>query len=207
MPRIDGLTLTSLTRKESELPIILLSAKGEPSDRAIGLRVGADDYMAKPFDVEELVARVHIVLRRADARNPAEIGKTSTRASAAHTRRHGEGNEDLIRFGHLVVDFRNQDIWLKDRRLSLTPSEFRLLVCLARNAGRTVTRETLWQSLGRGTKAMSRTLGMHIWRLREKMLVAAPDSPVIETIRGFGYRLRPAADKLTEAGGLYERGE
>ncbi len=207
MPRLDGLTLTSLIRKESELPIILLSAKGEPSDRAIGLRLGADDYIAKPFDVEELVARVHIVLRRAAAKNPAELGKTSIRDSAAHTRRHGEGDEELIRFGNLVVDFRSQDIWLKERRLSLTPSEFRLLACLARNAGRTVSRETLWQGLGRGTKSMSRTLDMHIWRLREKMHAAAPDAPVIETIRGVGYRLRSAADTLTEAGALYGRAE
>ncbi len=109
--------------------------------------------------------------------------------------------------GNLVIDFRSQDIWLKDRRLSLTPSEVRLLACLVRNAGRTVSRETLWQGLGRGTKSMSRTLDMYIWRLREKMLAAAPDSPVIETIRGVGYRSRATADTLTEASGRYGRGE
>ena len=116
-------------------------------------------------------------------------------------------DEEFIRVGNLVVDLRSQDIWFKERRLSLTPSEFRLLACLARNAGRTVSRETLWQGLGRGTKSMSRTLDMHIWRLREKMLAAAPDSPAIETIRGFGYRLRPAAEKLPEASDPYGRGE
>lgn len=207
MPRIDGLTLTSLIRRESEIPIILLSAKGAPSDRVIGLRLGADDYIGKPFDVEELVARVHTVLRRAVARTPIHIGKTSARGSAAQPEPAQDGDDEFIRFGNLVVDFRYQDIWLRDRRVSLTPSEFRLLACLARNAGRTVSREILWQGLGRGTKSMSRTLDMHIWRLREKMLAAVPDSPVIETVRGFGYRLRPAADMLTEAGALYRRGE
>ncbi len=207
MPRVDGLTLTSLIRRESELPIILLSAKSEPSDRVIGLHLGADDYIAKPFDVEELVARVRTVLRRTAAERSIPRGKRSTPDSAEHIGPAGDGDEEVTRFGNLVVDFQNQDIWLKDRRVSLTPSEFRLLACLARNAGRTVSRETLWQGLGRGTKSMSRTLDMHIWRLREKMLAAAPDSPAIETIRGFGYRLRPSPDKLPEASDLYGRGE
>jgi DNA-binding response OmpR family regulator len=197
MPRVDGLTLTSLIRRDSDLPIILLSGKSEPSDRVIGLRLGADDYIAKPFDVDELVARVGTVLRRSAARNPITMGNMGL---PAHARPDGNGNGDaeVIRFGNLVIDFRSQDIWLNSKRLTLTPSEFRLLSCLARNAGRTVSREALWEELWGRSKSMSRTLDMHVWRLREKMLAAAAESPVIETVRGFGYRLHLAAEALTE---------
>ena len=197
MPRVDGLTLTSLIRRESELPIILLSAKAEPSDRVIGLRLGADDYVAKPFDVDELVARVRTVLRRTASRSSIRIGNLGP---AVHPRSDGEavGDGEIIRLGNLVIDFRSQDIWLNGKRLALTPSEFRLLACLTRNAGRTVSRKTLWQDLWGRSKAMSRTLDMHVWRLREKMLAAAPDPPVIETVRGFGYRLHLPAEKPAE---------
>ncbi len=148
--------------------------------------------------------RIASIIKAAEARPRAYQTEL---ASAGHTGLDEDRDEEVFRLGNLVIDFRSQDIWLKDRRLSLTPSEVRLLACLVRNAGRTVSRETLWQGIARGTKAMSRTLDMHIWRLREKMLAAAPDAPVIETIRGFGYRLRSAADKLTEASPLYGRGE
>ena len=110
MPRIDGLTLTSLIRQESELPIILLSAKSEPSDRVIGLHLGADDYIAKRFDVEELVARVRTVLRGTAAERSNPRGQSSTPGSAAHTGPATDGDEEFTRFGNLVVDYRNQDI-------------------------------------------------------------------------------------------------
>lgn len=190
MPRLDGLNLTAQIRQESSVPIILLSAKGESGDRVIGLRSGADDYIPKPFDTDELVERVRTVLRRA--------GRGGAEAAAAAPQ-HGASAE-VIHFGDLVVDLHSQEVWLGNERLTVTPTEFRLLACLARNADRTVTRQQLLQEVwGLGKAAETRTVDMHVWRLREKLPGATPSSPIIETVRGFGYRLRLASGHLSAA--------
>ena len=187
MPRVDGLTLTSLIRQESSVPIILLSAKGESGDRVIGLRFGADDYISKPFDADELVERVRTVLRRT-GRGGAVPGGGATQEGAS---------EEVIHFGDLVIDARSQEVWLKGERLTITPTEFRLLACLARNADHTVPRQQLLQEVwGLTNKSETRTVDMHVWRLREKLPETGPNSPIIETVRGFGYRLRLASGQL-----------
>ena len=187
MPRVDGLTLTSLIRQDSAVPIILLSAKGESGDRVIGLRFGADDYISKPFDADELVERVRTVLRRSGRGGAVPSGASTQDGST----------EEVINFGDLVVDARSQEVWLKGERLTITPTEFRLLACLARNADHTVPRQQLLQEVwGLSNKSETRTVDMHVWRLREKLPETGPNSPIIETVRGFGYRLRLASGQV-----------
>lgn len=185
MPRKDGLNLTREIRQESSVPIILLSAKGEAGDRVIGLRSGADDYISKPFDTDELIERVRTVLRRAQ--------QAGAEAAAAQ----GAQSDDVLSFGDLTVDLHSQEVWLKGDRLTVTPTEFRLLACLVRNADRTVPRQQLLQDVwGLGKSAETRTVDMHVWRLREKLPGTTPNSPIIETVRGFGYRLRLASGQV-----------
>ena len=187
MPRVDGLTLTAQIRQESPVPIILLSAKGEAGDRVIGLRFGADDYIPKPFDPDELVERVRTVLRRAKG------GADSAAAPAP-----GAAGDDVMHFGDLTIDQQSQEVWLSGDRLTVTPTEFRLLACLTRNADRTVPRQQLLEEVwGLSKSAETRTVDMHVWRLREKLPGTAPNSPIIETVRGFGYRLRLASGNLS----------
>lgn len=182
MPRKDGLNLTREIRQESAVPIILLSAKGDTGDRVIGLRSGADDYISKPFDTDELIERVRTVLRRsARGENGQETGPGAV------------ASDEVLSFGDLTVDLRSQEVWLSGDRMTVTPTEFRLLSCLTRNADRTVPRQQLLQEVwGLGKSAETRTVDMHVWRLREKLPGSAANSPVIETVRGFGYRLRLA---------------
>jgi DNA-binding response OmpR family regulator len=189
MPRKDGLNLTREIRQESSVPIILLSAKGETGDRVIGLRSGADDYISKPFDTDELIERVRTILRRSGRGDPALDAATSA-----------TGTEDVINYGDLSVDLHSQEVWLKGDRLTVTPTEFRLLACLVRNADRTVPRQQLLQEVwGLSKSAETRTVDMHVWRLREKLPGTNPNSPIIETVRGFGYRLRLSNGHMSQS--------
>lgn len=187
MPRKDGLNLTREIREVSSVPIILLSAKGEAGDRVIGLRSGADDYISKPFDTDELIERVRTILRRAQRGEQAGDGAGATTGAS----------DESIQFGDLTIDLHSQEVWLGGDRLTVTPTEFRLLACLARNADRTVPRQQLLQEVwGLGKSSETRTVDMHVWRLREKLPGTNPNSPVIETVRGFGYRLRLSNGQL-----------
>lgn len=171
MPSVDGISLCLELRRNSDVPILFVSAKKEPPDRVVGLRMGADDYMGKPFDTDELVARVDALVRRT----------TMTRDSAG---------ERQLRFGRFVIDLGSvQAVW-GDQQITLTPTEFKLLKTLALEPGRVFTRDDLLTGVwGYEPGSDTRLVDVHVGRLRKKLDDAQVNDVQIETSRGFGYRL------------------
>ena len=174
LPGLDGLELCRAIRRESAVPIIMLTARAEEVDRIVGLELGADDYVTKPFSMRELMARAKAMLRR------SRMGQDSTDGSAT---------PQTIRAGDLVVDLTAHTAVLGDRTLELKPREFELLALLMSNRGRAFTRDQLLQRLwGQDYVGDSRTVDVHVRWLREK-IEAEPGKPKrIITIRGVGYR-------------------
>jgi DNA-binding response OmpR family regulator len=168
LPKRDGFEVCREIRKRGDTPVIMLTARGEDVDAIVGLELGADDYVTKPFNPRALVARVKAVLRRTDgavkAGRPFEVGA-------------------------LRVDPRRRDAYVGARRLTLRPREFDLLVALARDPGVVLTRDMLLEDVwGTDFPGETRTVDVHIGEVRRKL---APDGPSIETLRGVGYRLVP----------------
>ena len=174
LPGLDGLEVCRAIRRESAVPIIMLTAKAEEVDRIVGLELGADDYVTKPFSMRELMARARAMLRR------SRMGQDGLDGSAA---------PQTIRAGDLVVDLTAHAAVLGDRTLELKPREFELLALLMSNRGRAFTRDQLLQRLwGQDYVGDSRTVDVHVRWLREK-IEAEPGKPKrIITIRGVGYR-------------------
>ncbi len=173
LPKIDGLTAFRQIRSHSSVPVIILTAKGEETDRIVGLETGADDYIAKPFSPREVVARVKAVLRRAN------------RAAAP-------ASSDSIRFDQLLINPRTRDVHVDRRKVELTAKEFDLLWFLASNPGDVFTRAQLldqvWDFQYAGDAS---TVTVHIRRLRIK-IEADPDHPrYIKTVWGVGYKFVP----------------
>ena len=169
LPDADGLDLARRIRAHSTAPIIMVSARGDDVDRIVGLETGADDYLAKPFNPRELLARVRAVLRRVDV----------TRAGARFVT------------GSLVIDFDARRVELDGREVSLTAHEFDLLAALARNAGRVLTRDQLLEitRAGGADEVFDRAVDVIVSRLRQK-IEADPRAPrYLKTIRGVGYAL------------------
>ena len=174
LPGLDGLEVCRAIRRESAVPIIMLTAKAEEVDRIVGLELGADDYVTKPFSMRELMARARAMLRR------SRMGQDGPDGSA---------DPQTIRAGDLVVDLTAHAAVLGDRTLELKPREFELLALLMSNRGRAFTRDQLLQRLwGQDYVGDSRTVDVHVRWLREK-IEAEPGKPKrIITIRGVGYR-------------------
>ena len=174
LPGLDGLEVCRAIRRESAVPIIMLTAKAEEVDRIVGLELGADDYVTKPFSMRELMARAKAMLRR------SRMGQDGPDGPAA---------PETIRAGDLVVDMTAHTAVLGDRALELKPREFELLALLMNNRGRAFTRDQLLQRLwGQDYVGDSRTVDVHVRWLREK-IEAEPGKPKrIITIRGVGYR-------------------
>ena len=167
LPGMDGREVCRILRAESDVPIIMLTALSEESDQIVGLEIGADDYIVKPFSPRALVARVRALLRRAQG---------EVRAPA------------VIRVGGLEVDTTRHTAILDDKSLYLTPSEFDLLVLLARHPGQTLTRQQLMDDLyGGAASGADRSVDSHIKNLRHK-LESASETRFIETVYGVGYR-------------------
>ena len=171
LPGIDGLEVCRRLRAAPEsaaLPILMLTARGEDVDKIVGLELGADDYLAKPFNPRELLARVRAVLRRGTA-------------AGARTR---------FTAGGLVVDFDAREVTVDGRRVVLTHHEFELLTALARAAGRVLSRDQLMDALkGQDHEAFDRSIDVHVSKLRAK-LEKDPRAPrYIKTVRGVGYAL------------------
>ncbi|HYE18462.1 MAG TPA: response regulator transcription factor [Tepidisphaeraceae bacterium] len=170
MPGIDGLEVCRRLRadpRSARVPIIMLTAKATESDRVVGLEIGADDYITKPFSPRELVARVRAILRR-----------TATQAEP----------EQVIRQGDLVIDVARHEVTAAGRPVSLTATEFRILQFLASRPGRVLSRDDIIDAaLGRDANVFDRTIDVHITAIRRKLGKA---SDQIETIRGFGYKFR-----------------
>jgi two-component system response regulator RegX3 len=165
LPDIDGLDVCRQLRERSRVPIIVLTARGEEADRVVGLELGADDYVVKPYGLRELIARIRAVMRRT-----ASLG--------------ADGGP--LRAGELEVDERSRRAVLHGRELELTPKEFELLAALARDPGAVVSRQRLlaevWQTSWYGS---SKTIDVHVAALRKKL----GDPGWIETVRGVGFRL------------------
>jgi DNA-binding response OmpR family regulator len=171
MPGLDGLQVTQRIRRTMSLPIIILSAKGETVDRVQGLDVGADDYLAKPFEPAELLARVRSVLRRSDA---FSFGDPQVSLAA----------------GGLLIDPITNMVHLPDGvKTELTPLEFRLLHCLMRNPGRTLTHDQIISHVwGYDYDGYANQIAVYVRRLRVK-IEADPDNPkYVQTVRGLGYK-------------------
>ncbi len=170
LPEMDGLEICRRVRADSKtaaLPIIMLTAKGEESDKIVGLELGADDYLVKPFSPKELVARVKALLRRAERREAAP---------------------DRYVYGDLVLDPGRHEVRLKGREIVLTAKEFGLLERLLKERGRVLTRDALLDKVwGYDADVISRTVDVHIRRLREKIPLLKDR---IQTVKPFGYKLK-----------------
>ena len=174
LPDISGFTLCSEIRKDHHFPVLMLTAKVEDMDKITGLTIGADDYITKPFNPLELVARVKAQLRRYTRYN--EPGKGSA----------GE----IIDFNGLVINRSTHECWLYDRPLSLTPIEFDILWMLCENRGQVISAERLFETVW-GEKYLDRnnTVMVHIRRLREKMGEPSRNPRFIKTVWGVGYKV------------------
>jgi DNA-binding response OmpR family regulator len=179
LPVLDGFEVCRILRREMSVPIIMLTARDDEIDRVVGLEVGADDYLTKPFSMRELMARVKALLRRAQIIR-AEVGSDAeTTNSAAQT----------LTFGNLTLDLGRREAILDGRPLLLKPRAYELLVFLARNRGMVVSRDLILQRVwGWDYAGGTRTVDVHIRWLREK-IEPDPRHPVrIVTVRGVGYR-------------------
>jgi DNA-binding response OmpR family regulator len=172
LPGIDGFEVCRLIRERSSRPIIMLTAKGAEEDKVRGLRLGADDYVTKPFSAQELLARVEAVLRRA---RPAEAG---------------ERQPEPVVLGNLRIDPQRKQVTVDGNEVRLSPTEYRLLECLADHAGVVLSRdELLTQVWGAAYKGEDEILRVTLWRLRQK-LADDPSAPrYIVTRPGLGYML------------------
>jgi two-component system OmpR family response regulator len=178
MPGLDGLEVCKRIRERSRVPIIMLTAKGDETDRVVGLELGADDYVPKPFSPRELLARLRAVLRRSAAAGAAPA---------------------VLVAGPVEVDVAARAARVRGRAVDLTGLELDILVALARRPGRVVPREVLLEEAGRGDVAVSdRTVDVHVSHLRRK-LGDDPRAPrLIKTVRGVGYVLAPEAGPEAE---------
>jgi DNA-binding response OmpR family regulator len=167
LPNIDGREVCRILRRESDVPIIMLTALSEEIDQVTGLEIGADDYITKPFSPRAMVARVRALLRRTrgEIKLPA-----------------------IMRIGGLEIDSEKYLVTFKGSPIKFTPNEFKLLHLLANRPGQTLTREQLLEDLHGGASSMDRSVDSHIKNLRKKLETASGES-MIETIYGIGYRL------------------
>jgi DNA-binding response OmpR family regulator len=173
IPEVDGLDVCRELRKSSGVPIIMITARGEEIDRVVGLEIGADDYVTKPFSVRELMARVKAVLRRAQNDGAEKEPSTILR---------GPGN--------LMMDVERRAVTVADTAIELTRLEFDLLHRLLINSGRVLTRERLLeQAWGYDYVGDTRAVDSTVKRLRAKLRQAAPEADCIESVRGLGYRI------------------
>ena len=177
LPDMDGLEICRRIRGiggvVGKTPILMLTAKGDPMDRVIGLEVGADDYLAKPFEPRELLARVRAILRRSS--EPA--------TAAEHAETH-----PILRFGSLNIDRDARIVSLAGKEVDLTSYQFDLLLAVAERAGRVLTRDQIMEAVrGRELEAFDRSIDVHMGRIRAAIEVDAKDPKRILTVRGVGY--------------------
>ena len=178
LPEIDGFEVCRILRKEMITPILMLTARDDEIDRVVGLEVGADDYLTKPFSMRELMARVKAQLRRSRLLRE-EIGKSN----------EAQKQQEKLKFGNLVINLTRREVTLDDEPLALKPQEYELLVFFAEHKGQMLSREFVlervwgWDFIGD-----SRTVDVHVRWIRQK-IEADPGNPKrIVTVRGGGYR-------------------
>jgi DNA-binding response OmpR family regulator len=184
LPGLDGLdVLRTLRQKNLQMPVLMLTARASEIDRVVGLELGADDYLAKPFSIPELQARVKALLRRA---------QTNQQSASTHTASTGAGSEpEELVHDQLRIDFRSHEATLAGKPLGLTSKEFDLLVHFARNPGRVFSRVQLLESVwGTTYEGYELAVNTHINRLRAKVEVDPAKPRFIQTVRGVGYRFQ-----------------
>ncbi len=186
LPGLNGFEVCRTLRAESTVPILVLSARGEATDRITGLELGADDYLVKPFTMQELVARVKAMLRRATMQVPTTV---PAQAAVSGDGLRDQATANVVRTGDLVMDTSKREAILSGEHLNLKPKEFDLLLYFARHPGVVLTREALLREVwGYDYPVDTRTVDVHIRWLRQK-IEPAPSEPVrIMTMRGLGYR-------------------
>jgi len=167
LPGMDGMEVAARLRQESDVYILMLTARSEEADRVAGLRIGADDYLTKPFSPRELVARVQAILRR----------------------RRGTAEPDMsLRFQHVRVDAERREAWAHDQSLDLTTTEFDVLLALTRHAGKVLSREQLMDLVwGADFYGTDRVVDVYVGQVRRK-LEAVTGETLIRTVRGVGYK-------------------
>jgi DNA-binding response OmpR family regulator len=173
LPEMDGFELLKRLRAQSHVPVLMLTSRGDETDRIVGLEIGADDYLPKTFSTRELLARLRAVIRRSRmAMEKAEVEKRA------------------FRFGPLTVDEDTYDAFLDQNRLDLTPIEFRILLHLSKARGKVLTREQILDAVAdRNYDVFDRSIDMHISSLRGKLGDDPRNPRLIRTVRGVGYRL------------------
>jgi DNA-binding response OmpR family regulator len=170
LPEIDGMDVCRTVRKESNIPIIMLTARSEETDKLIGLELGADDYITKPFSPREVVARVRAVLRRTQATQ--EVG------------------QEQLTIGDLLIDQARHEVRRGDVFIAVTPTEFDLLWALASNKGRVLSRLQLMEkALGESYEGYERTIDAHIKNLRRKIEADPAHPRYVQTVFGVGYKV------------------
>jgi two-component system, OmpR family, response regulator ResD len=169
MPLLDGWETLEQVRKVSDLPVIMLTAKGTVKDKVAGLSKGADDYLVKPFEAEELVARVHALLRRTH---------------------QSEEKENLLKYDGIIVDLNARNVIYNDKKVSLTQTEFDLLRVLLKHKGNVLSREQLVALIwGIEFTGEDRTVDSHIKNLRDKLKAAGVHEQPVKTVWGIGYKV------------------
>jgi DNA-binding response OmpR family regulator len=167
LPKIDGIQVCRTLRQESQVPIIMLTAKKEEVDRVLGLEMGADDYVTKPFSIRELMARIKTILRRLEPKEKSEAG---------------------LRFGDLAIDFQKYTVTVKNKPVALSSKEFEFLKILVQARGKALSRDQLLESVwgyDRSYDIDTRTIDQHIARLRDKL---GNESKRVITVKNVGYR-------------------
>ena len=173
MPVMDGFTLCKKIRQTKETPIIMLTARSEEVDKVLGLEIGADDYVTKPFSIRELMARV-----KANLRKKATSSEDET----------PQGDEDILKLGELTIDSKKYTVMKRDESITLTTREFELITFLAKERGQVFTRETLLEKVwGYEYFGDARTVDVTIRRLRTKLEDSPEDPKYVLTKRGVGY--------------------
>jgi two-component system response regulator CpxR len=171
LPNVSGFDVLRRLGAAHETPILMLTARGDDVDRIVGLELGADDYLSKPFNPRELVARMRAILRRANIRA-------------------GRGTPDELVVGRIVLNTGTHQVRVADVLVALTGAEFRVLELLMRSAGQVISREALTeQALGRKLVPYDRSIDTHISNLRRKLDLEAGKIPEIKNVRGSGYTL------------------
>ena len=176
LPKLDGLEVCRIIRQEMNVPILILTARDDEIDRVIGLEMGADDYLTKPFSMREFLARVKAQLRRVRLIREEISSDIQT-------------PKEILRFGNLTLDITRREVLLEGQPIGLKPKEFELLLFLARHRGQALSRELILKRVwGWEFSGGSRTVDVHIRWLREKIEPNAAKPTRIVTVRGAGYR-------------------
>ncbi len=179
LPQLDGWEVLRQLRAESSVPVIMLSARTEDIDKVVGLELGADDYVTKPFNPRELIARVKAVLRRTGGRSKRDI---------------------LVEVGDVAIDSARREVRVNGQLVALRNKEFELLVALASQPGRVVTRDSLLASVwDYAESGGSRTVDVHVKFLRDKLAGSAIE---IQSVRGYGYKLVPTSVPVGAVSGV-----